>query len=61
MSRRTALISALTGAILAIAGLVARPANITVAVILFLLAVMALGLAAYGALERLVTRNQRPR
>jgi hypothetical protein len=58
MSRRLVLSFALIGLILAIAGLVARPANITVAVVFFLLAVGLLGLAGYGALERLASRRR---
>ncbi|MGW7686649.1 hypothetical protein ACWGID_38270 [Kribbella sp. NPDC054772] len=58
MSRRLAVSFAVTGLILFVAGLLVRPTNITVAVVLFLLAVGLLGLGAYGALERLVSRRR---
>jgi hypothetical protein len=61
MSRRLVVSFTLIGVVLAVAGLIARPVNITVAVILFLLAVGALGLAGYGVLDRLVDRLKRSR
>ncbi|MGW6197980.1 hypothetical protein ACWF0M_17680 [Kribbella sp. NPDC055110] len=49
MSRRLVISFAAIGVVLAIAGLIARPANITVAVVLFLAAVAVLGLAGYAS------------
>lgn len=61
MSRRLVVSSAVTGGILFVAGLIVRPANITVAVVLFLVAVAVLGLAGYGVLDRLIDRRKRSR
>lgn len=61
MSRRLVVSFTLIGVVLAVAGLIARPQNITVAVILFLAAVAVLGLAGYGVLDRLVDRRKRAR
>lgn len=46
------------GVLLAVAGLIARPMNISVAVILFLIALGSLGLAGYGVIDRLLARRQ---
>lgn len=46
------------GVVLAVVGLIARPVNISVAVVLFLVALGALGLAGYGLIERLLVRRQ---
>ncbi|WP_130383126.1 hypothetical protein [Kribbella sp. VKM Ac-2569] len=59
MSRRLVISFAVIGVVLAVAGLIARPANITVAVVLFLVAVMALGLAGYGVLDRTIGGRKR--
>lgn len=61
MSRRLVVTFAVTGGVLFVAGLIARPANITVAVVLFLVAVAVLGLAGYGVLDRLVDARKRSR
>ncbi len=61
MSRRLVISFAVIGVILFVAGLIARPANITVAVWLFLAAVSVLGLSGYGVLDRLVDRMKRRR
>ena len=61
MSRRMVIVFASIGVALAVAGLVARPANITVAVVLFVAAVAVLGLAGYGVLDRLVDGRKRSR
>ena len=61
MSRRLVISFAVIGVALFVAGLIARPANITVAVWLFLAAVSVLGLAGYGVLDRLVNRLKRSR
>lgn len=60
-SRRLVVSFTLIGVVLAIGGLIARPQNITVAVILFLAALTVLSLAGYAALDRLVDRRKRPR
>ncbi|GAA1610729.1 hypothetical protein [Kribbella karoonensis] len=53
MSRRLVVTFALIGAVLAVGGLIARPLNISVAVVLFLVALGAFTLAGYGVLDRL--------
>jgi hypothetical protein len=58
MSRRLVIAFTVIGVLLAVAGLIARPSNITVAVILFLIAVGVLGLAGYGVIDRLVARRK---
>lgn len=59
MSRRLVISFAVIGVVLAVAGLIARPANITVAVVLFLAAVAVLGLAGYGVLDRVIGGRKR--
>ncbi|NIK62482.1 hypothetical protein [Kribbella shirazensis] len=61
MSRRLVISFTVIGVVLAVAGLIARPQNISVAVVLFLAAVSVLGLAGYGVLDRLVDRVKRSR
>lgn len=61
MSRRLVISFAVIGVVLFVAGLIARPTNITVAVWLFLAAVGILGLSGYGVLDRLVDRLNRRR
>ncbi|WP_166679987.1 MULTISPECIES: hypothetical protein [Kribbella] len=61
MSRRLVVSFAVIGVVLAVAGLIARPANITVAVVLFLVAVSVLGLAGYGVLDRTIGGRKRSR
>jgi hypothetical protein len=61
MSRRLVISFAVIGVVLAVAGLIARPANITVAVVLFLVAVASLGLAGYGVLDRAIGGRKRSR
>ncbi|WP_410789675.1 hypothetical protein [Kribbella sp. C-35] len=61
MSRRLVISFAVIGVVLFVAGLIARPVNITVAVWLFLAAVSVLGLSGYGVLDRLVNRLNRRR
>ncbi|WP_327640077.1 hypothetical protein OHB24_17390 [Kribbella sp. NBC_00482] len=61
MSRRLVISFAVIGVVLFVAGLIARPTNITVAVWLFLAAVGILGLSGYGVLDRLVNRLNRRR
>ncbi|MFG1910670.1 hypothetical protein [Kribbella sp. NPDC048928] len=58
MSRRLVVTFAAIGVVLAVAGLIARPVNISVAVVLFLIALGSLGLAGYGVLDRLLARRQ---
>ncbi|MGZ0148651.1 hypothetical protein ACXJJ3_16380 [Kribbella sp. WER1] len=58
MSRRLVVTFALVGAVLAVGGLIARPLNIAVAVILFLVALGALVLAGYGILDRLTANRK---
>ncbi|MFD7159803.1 hypothetical protein ACFV9C_34755 [Kribbella sp. NPDC059898] len=57
-SRRMILISTTVGVVLAVAGLIARLSNITVAVVLFLVALGAFTLAGYAALDRLAARRK---
>jgi hypothetical protein len=61
MSRRLVILFTVIGVVLAVAGLIARPQNISVAVVLFLAAVSVLGLAGYGVLDQLVDRVKRSR
>jgi hypothetical protein len=59
MSRRLVISFAVIGVALFVAGLIARPVNITVAVWLFLPAVGVLGLAGYGVLDRVFGGRKR--
>jgi hypothetical protein len=61
MTRRLVATFTLIGVLLSIGGLIARPSNITVAVILFLLALGMFSLAGYGLLDLLVDRQKRTR
>lgn len=61
MSRRLVISFAVIGVVLFIGGLIARPANITVAVWFFLAAVAILGLAGYGVLDRAIGGRKRSR
>ncbi|TCC03944.1 hypothetical protein [Kribbella soli] len=61
MSRRLVISFAVIGVVLAVAGLIARPVNITVAVVFFLAAVSVLGLAGYGVLDRTIGGRKRSR
>ncbi|WP_427885411.1 hypothetical protein ACQHIV_24355 [Kribbella sp. GL6] len=57
-SRRMILTTTAIGIVLAVAGLVARPANITVAVFLFLGAGIVFSVAGYATLDRLAARRK---